>query len=54
MKKTGVKTTIICPNAINTGMFDGISMKLQWIVPILNTEDVALSVVQAIKTERVS
>lgn len=27
LRKTGVKTTIVCPFFINTGMFDGIKCK---------------------------
>lgn len=27
LRKTGVKTTIVCPYVINTGMFDGVQSK---------------------------
>lgn len=27
LRKTGVKTTIVCPFVINTGMFDGVKSK---------------------------
>lgn len=27
LRKTGVKTTIVCPFVINTGMFDGLKSK---------------------------
>eukprot|EP01096_Ripella_sp_DP13-Kostka_P017002 TRINITY_DN8542_c0_g1_i1.p1 TRINITY_DN8542_c0_g1~~TRINITY_DN8542_c0_g1_i1.p1 ORF type:complete len:323 (+),score=127.92 TRINITY_DN8542_c0_g1_i1:56-970(+) len=52
LKKTGIKTTIVCPNAINTGMFKGIRLGLEWLVPILNPADVAQAVVNAVKAER--
>lgn len=42
---TGVKTTIICPYYINTGMFDGVKSKL---IPILKPEYVASEAVDGI------
>ncbi len=53
LNKAGVKTTIVCPNAINTGMFKGIKLGLEWLVPILKPSDVAQAVVMAVKAERV-
>jgi len=45
--RNGVKTTIVHPNAINTGMFDGIKLRLQWLVPMLEPRDVAEAVIDA-------
>ncbi|XP_066940073.1 short-chain dehydrogenase/reductase family 16C member 6-like isoform X2 [Macrobrachium rosenbergii] len=42
---TGVKTTVICPYYINTGMFDGVRSKL---IPILKPEYVASEAVDGI------
>eukprot|EP01102_Stenamoeba_stenopodia_P017589 TRINITY_DN632_c0_g2_i3.p1 TRINITY_DN632_c0_g2~~TRINITY_DN632_c0_g2_i3.p1 ORF type:complete len:280 (-),score=68.64 TRINITY_DN632_c0_g2_i3:86-925(-) len=50
--KSGVWTTVICPNAISTGMFDGISPRLQWLVPFLKEQEVADAVVSAAETGR--
>lgn len=48
-KKTGVSATVICPNKINTGMFDGAEQNLQWLVPVLEPGEVADAVVTAVK-----
>jgi len=48
-KKPGVSTTVICPNKINTGMFDGAEQNLQWLVPVLEPGEVADAVVTAVK-----
>ena len=43
-----VFSTIICPYAINTGMFAGIQVNFQWLFPILTPEEVAIRVVNAV------
>jgi all-trans-retinol dehydrogenase (NAD+) len=48
--KKGVWTSLICPNAINTGMFEGISVRLAWLVPFLSEEEVANAVIRASQT----
>ncbi|XP_048115606.1 short chain dehydrogenase/reductase family 16C, member 5a isoform X1 [Alosa alosa] len=50
--KDGVKTTIVCPYFINTGMFDGCSTKWPTLLPILDPVYVAKNVVNAILTEQ--
>ncbi|NXC66503.1 RDHE2 dehydrogenase, partial [Anhinga anhinga] len=47
LKKTGVKTTIVCP-LVNTGMFDGCITK--W--PILEPEYVAEKIITAIRQDQ--
>lgn len=32
LKKTGVKTTLICPYYIDTGMFAGIQTRYRWLM----------------------
>ncbi|XP_041697302.1 epidermal retinol dehydrogenase 2-like, partial [Coregonus clupeaformis] len=50
--KDGVKTTIVCPHFINTGMFDGCNTK--WpLLPILDPDYVAKRITEAILTDQV-
>ena len=46
-----VKSTLICPFAINTGMFHGIKTNFQWLFPILEPRDVAQRIVEAVQYE---
>ncbi|XP_060762459.1 short chain dehydrogenase/reductase family 16C, member 5a [Neoarius graeffei] len=46
--KYGIKTTIVCPYFINTGMFDGCGTKWPRLLPILEPEYVAKKIVNAI------
>ncbi|KAM9417487.1 epidermal retinol dehydrogenase 2 isoform 1-T2 [Salvelinus alpinus] len=52
-KKNGVKTTIVCPFFINTGMFDGAITKWPVLMPILEPDYVAKRIVCAIQTDQV-
>ncbi|NXJ29664.1 RDHE2 dehydrogenase, partial [Dicrurus megarhynchus] len=47
--KTGVKTTIVCPYVINTGMFDGVKAKWPHVLPLLDPEYVAEKIITAIR-----
>ncbi|NWV89783.1 RDHE2 dehydrogenase, partial [Machaerirhynchus nigripectus] len=49
LRKTGVKTTIVCPYVINTGMFDGVKSKWPRVFPILDPEYVAEKIVTAVR-----
>uniref|UniRef100_A0A8C8S5D2 Short chain dehydrogenase/reductase family 16C member 5 n=1 Tax=Pelusios castaneus TaxID=367368 RepID=A0A8C8S5D2_9SAUR len=51
--KTGIKTTIVCPYFINTGMFDGCKTKWPCLLPILDTEYAAEKIMSAILREQV-
>ncbi|KAJ8413307.1 hypothetical protein AAFF_G00093030 [Aldrovandia affinis] len=51
--KDGIKTTIVCPFFINTGMFDGCSTKWPRMIPILDPNYVAKKIVDAILTDQV-
>ena len=54
LKKLGsdVKTTIVCPYYIDTGMFDGVKTRFSWLLPILQPEAVVSRIVRAIKKDR--
>ena len=44
----GVRTTVICPYFVNTGMFDGVKTRVPWLLPILDQEQVASRIALAI------
>ncbi|XP_066235122.1 short-chain dehydrogenase/reductase family 16C member 6-like [Saccopteryx leptura] len=52
IKKSSLKTTIICPFFIKTGMFDGATTKYSFLLPILELEYVAQKVINAILEEQ--
>jgi all-trans-retinol dehydrogenase (NAD+) len=47
-----VKTTVVCPYYIDTGMFHGVRSRFPWLLPILNEDHVAERVVWAIQRDR--
>ncbi|XP_067887970.1 epidermal retinol dehydrogenase 2 isoform X1 [Heterodontus francisci] len=51
--KNGVKTTIVCPYYINTGMFDGCKTKWPHLLPILDPNYAAKKITDAILREQV-
>ncbi|XP_072110832.1 epidermal retinol dehydrogenase 2 [Mobula birostris] len=51
--KNGIKTTIVCPFFINTGMFDGCKTKWPNFIPVLNENYVAKRITDAILREQV-
>ncbi|KPP73055.1 epidermal retinol dehydrogenase 2-like [Scleropages formosus] len=53
MGKTGIKTTIVCPFFINTGMFDGCNTKWPRLLPILDPNYVVKKIMHAILTDQV-
>lgn len=54
LKKTapGVKTTVVCPFFIDTGMFEGAQSRFPFLLPFLKEEDVARAVVDAVERNR--
>ncbi|XP_059671279.1 epidermal retinol dehydrogenase 2 isoform X1 [Gavia stellata] len=50
--KSGVKTTIVCPYFINTGMFDGCRSKWPSLLPALEPEYVADKIITAIRRDQ--
>ncbi|CAI2353806.1 unnamed protein product [Caenorhabditis sp. 36 PRJEB53466] len=51
-KKYGVKTTLICPFFINTGMFHGVTTKCPALFPILEADYAVECILEAILTDR--
>ncbi|NWV40420.1 RDHE2 dehydrogenase, partial [Grantiella picta] len=49
LRKTGVKTTIVCPYLINTGMFDGTKTKWPRVLPVLDPEYVSERIITAVR-----
>ncbi|NXM87138.1 RDHE2 dehydrogenase, partial [Oenanthe oenanthe] len=49
LKKTGVKTTIVCPFVINTGMFGGVKSKWPRVLPVLDPEYAAERIISAVR-----
>lgn len=47
-----IKTTIVSPFYIDTGMFKGVKTKVPWLLPILKPEKVALKIFKAIKKDK--
>ncbi|NXV10932.1 RDHE2 dehydrogenase, partial [Cepphus grylle] len=50
--KSGIKTTIVCPYFINTGMFDGCRSKWPRLLPGLEPEYVADKIMTAIRRDQ--
>ncbi|TVR04301.1 MAG: SDR family NAD(P)-dependent oxidoreductase [Deltaproteobacteria bacterium] len=51
LRKQGsrVRTTVICPYYINTGMFDGVRTKYPWLMPILEEEYAVRRILRAVE-----
>nr|XP_008520785.1 PREDICTED: epidermal retinol dehydrogenase 2 isoform X4 [Equus przewalskii] len=52
-KQMGIKTTIVCPLLINTGMFEGCTTKFPSLLPVLEPEYAVRKIVDAILQEKV-
>jgi len=54
LRKTapGVKTTVVCPYYVDTGMFQGVTTRFRWILPILKQDRVAERIVRAVQRDR--
>ncbi|MDR2758232.1 MAG: SDR family oxidoreductase [Spirochaetaceae bacterium] len=51
-QKSAVKTTVVCPFFINTGLFQGVKTKFPWLFPILKSDYVARRIALAILKEK--
>ncbi|XP_044513935.1 epidermal retinol dehydrogenase 2-like [Gracilinanus agilis] len=51
-RKTGIKTTIVCPFFIKTGMFEGCTTENPLLLPILEPNYVADKIMNAVLTEQ--
>lgn len=47
-----IKTTVVCPFYVSTGMFEGVKTRFSWLLPILEPEYVADRIVKAIRKNR--
>ncbi|VDM65577.1 unnamed protein product [Strongylus vulgaris] len=50
--KDGVKTTVICPYYIDTGMFDGVETKSPTLFPVLQPQYVVDCIMEAVLTNK--
>ena len=48
----GVRTTVVCPFYVDTGMFDGVQSRIPWLLPIQAEDEVARKVVHAVAVDR--
>ena len=48
-QNSSIKTTVVCPFYIDTGMFDGVKSRFPLVLPILKPEYVVKRIVQAIR-----
>jgi all-trans-retinol dehydrogenase (NAD+) len=48
----GVRTTVVCPYYVDTGMFEGVRTRVPILLPILRPEPVAARIVAAIEKDR--
>jgi len=51
--KDGIKTTLVCPGFIDTGMFDGVGVKWDWAFPLLKPDYVVDRIVQGVLTNEI-
>ncbi len=51
-KLKGVKTTCVCPFFINTGMFEGVKSRFEFLLPIFDEKKAALKIFKAIKRNK--
>lgn len=49
---TDIRTTIVCPYYISTGMFKGVKTRFSFLLPIMEPEDVASKIVGAIEKNK--
>jgi len=47
-----IRTTVVCPYYVSTGMFEGVKTRFAWLLPILEPEYVADRIVRAIRKNR--
>lgn len=47
-----IRTTVVCPFYIDTGMFEGVKTRFSWILPILKPEYAVRRIVGAIRKRR--
>jgi len=50
--RSSVRTTVVCPYYVNTGMFTGVKTRFPLLLPILEEKDVVERIVRAIQRNR--
>ncbi|RIK21171.1 MAG: short-chain dehydrogenase [Anaerolineae bacterium] len=48
----GIRTTVVCPFYINTGMFKGVKTRVPWLLPIMEPEDAVNKIISAIEKNK--
>ncbi len=48
----GVRTTVVCPYYVDTGMFKGVKTRFPFLLPVLKEQDVADRVLRAIQRDQ--
>jgi all-trans-retinol dehydrogenase (NAD+) len=48
----GIRTTVVCPYYINTGMFKGVKTRVPWLLPIMEPEDAVNKILNAIQKDK--
>ncbi len=51
-ERSRVRSLLVCPYYIDTGMFEGVRTRVPWLLPILREDDVARAVVDGIERGR--
>jgi all-trans-retinol dehydrogenase (NAD+) len=51
-QKINVRTTVVCPYYIDTGMFEGVKTRFPFLLPILKPEYVVNRIIKAIRRNR--
>jgi all-trans-retinol dehydrogenase (NAD+) len=49
---SGVRTTVVCPFYIDTGMFEGVKTRFPLVLPILDPDEVVERILQGIRHDR--
>ena len=44
-----IRTTVVMPHLVDTGMFEGLRMRYAWLTPTLHTEDVSRRILDAVE-----
>ena len=47
-----IRTTVVCPFYIDTGMFEGVKTRFPWILPILKPEYAVRRIVKAVRKQK--
>lgn len=48
----GIRTTLVCPYYVDTGMFDGVRSRFEFLLPIVSEDDLVARIVRAVERDR--